>query len=124
MSDGLEARKPTQAEQLLRMIGFTARWKGFQYAAYMIERVAVEPEDIRLITKKLYPQTAERFGVTAFAVERAVRTMLTQNWNRLDLSIVESVLGCPIHTRPANADFIDMSAECLRRNRGVENDPF
>lgn len=115
-----ERLKPKSADQLLRMMGFTARWKGFQYASHMIERVAENPEDIRLITKNLYPQTAEEFGVSAFAVERAVRTMLTQSWNRLNLDIVEKILGCPVHIRPANADFIDMSAECLRRNRGVE----
>ena len=57
----VRAKFPMDAEQLLRHLGATGRLVGFQYAAYMIDRVVREPNDIQLITKRLYPETARRF---------------------------------------------------------------
>ncbi len=49
----IQAEFPLDAEQLLRRLGATGRLVGFQYAAYMIERVIREPNDIQLITANI-----------------------------------------------------------------------
>ena len=112
---------PMNAEQLLRHLGATGRLVGFQYAAYMIDRVIREPNDIQLITKRLYPETARRFHTSASAVERAVRTLVRVIWQKEDHSFFNEVAGVPLTHSPSVSDFIDMSAGFLRRLNAQEN---
>lgn len=64
---------PITADRLLRSIGASGRYTGFDYAVYMIEQVVDSQESIRLITKRLYPETARHFGVKPHSVEHALR---------------------------------------------------
>lgn len=111
----IQAEFPLDAEQLLRRLGATGRLVGFQYAAYMIERVIREPNDIQLITKRLYPETARQFHTSAPAVERAVRTLIRGIWQREDHSFLNEVAGASLTQTPSVSDFIDISAGFLRR---------
>lgn len=102
-------------EGLLRRMGASGRLKGFPYAVYMIERVAQEPEALYLITKRLYPETAKRFGVSAGSVERNLRTLVRVCWYRGDRAFMEKVAGCRLSRQPTNGAFVDMMAAYLRR---------
>ena len=117
----VRAKFPMDAEQLLRHLGATGRLVGFQYPAYMIGRVVREPNDIQLITKRLYPETARRFHTSASAVERAVRTLVRVIWQKEDHSFFNEVAGIPLTHSPSVSDFIDMSAGFLRRFNAQEN---
>ena len=64
------------AEQLLRGLSVTGKLVGFRYAVCMVEQVTDDPDGIYLITKRLYPKTAHRFGVTVSSVERALRNVV------------------------------------------------
>ena len=57
------------AERLLKLAGF-------RYAVYMVEQVRDQPENMLLITKRLYMQTAEHFNTTPSCVERNLRTLI------------------------------------------------
>ena len=96
------------AEQLLRGLGASGNLKGFAYALYMIEQVRSDP-------KRLYPETAKHFNVTAEAVERNLRTVIRACWNRPNRELLEKVAGTHLHRQPTNGEFVDMTAAYLRR---------
>ena len=103
------------AEQLLRGLGATGNLKGFAYALYMIEQVRSDPRAGTLITKRLYPETAKHFNVTAEAVERNLRTVIRACWNRPNRELLEKVAGTHLHRQPTNGELVDMTAAYLRR---------
>ena len=108
---------PLTPDRLLRCIGASGRLRGFDYAVYMIERVANGQSSVYLITKRLYPETAHRFGVTVSSVERALRNVVHAVWERTDHGLLEYIAGTTLHRPPTNSEFIDMLAGYLRRNR-------
>lgn len=109
--------RPLTAERLLRSLSVTGKLLGFHYTAYMIEQVAVDPARVHLITKRLYPETAQKFGTTDTAVERAVRTLIDAIWDRTDHEMLEHIAGTPLKRPPTNTEFLDMMAEYLKTHR-------
>ena len=111
------AEKKLDAERLLRALSVTGKLVGFQYAIYMIELITDDPARVRLITKRLYPETAEQFGTTGSAVERAIRNLIYAVWDRTDHTLLEHIAGTPLKRPPSNSEFLDMLAGYLRNHR-------
>lgn len=105
------------AEKLLRTLGATGKFKGFFYSAHMIRLAEQDPMVTTLITKRLYPDTAKRFGVSAGAVERNLRTVIHVCWKRADREFLDEVAGVHLSRRPTNSEFLDMTAAYLRRQK-------
>lgn len=103
------------AERLLRRLGCTRKLLGFPYTVYMVERIKDDPEAVRQITKRLYPETADRFGVSGAVVERNLRTMVRRCWAWPDHTMLEHIAGGPLCYCPTNAEFLDMMADFLRK---------
>lgn len=101
----------------MRCLGVTGKLVGFRYTIFMVEQVAEDPERIQLITKRLYPDTARRFGVSADSVERAVRKLIHVCWEQTDRSFLEQIAGTALKHKPTNSAFIDMAAGYLRQVR-------
>ena len=74
------------AERLLRLLGASGKLASFRYAVYMVEQVRDQPENMLLITKRLYMQTAEHFNTTPSCVERNLRTLIQNCWSYPDHS--------------------------------------
>ena len=79
------------AERLLRALGVSGKLAGFQPAAYMVERGRSDPRHLRLITKRLYQETASKFGVSAASVERNLRTVIHCCWRQCDRVFLEEI---------------------------------
>lgn len=109
-----EINAPLDAERLLRLLGVSGKLSGFYYLVYMLELVKKKPENILLITKRLYRQTAQRFGTNADCVERNVRTLVRACWRQPDHTLLDRISGCPLTQPPTNTEFIDMLAAYLR----------
>lgn len=107
------------AERLLRKLGASGRLKGFRYAAYMMERIAEDSTAIYLITKTLYPETAKHFRGSICSVERGLRTVISVCWRQGDRDFMETVAGRPLREIPTNSEFLDMTADYLRRQRAA-----
>lgn len=103
------------AQRLLRRLGATGNLKGFHYAAYMIQQVTRDPMAVTLITKRLYPATAQRFGTTEKAVERSVRTLVRTCWEQGDRELLQQLAGGYLPYRPTNGAFLDITAAYLRQ---------
>ena len=78
------SQTPLDAERLLRLLGVSGKLTGFRYAVYMVEQVRDQPENMILITKRLYAQTAAHFQTTPSCVERNLRTLIQSCWNYPD----------------------------------------
>lgn len=107
------------AERLLRALGVSGKLAGFQPAAYMVERIRSDPEHLRLITKRLYRETARKFGVSAASVERNLRTVIRCCWRRTGPVLLEQLAGTALWAPPTNSEFLDLLASHLRgRDQG------
>ena len=105
---------PITADRLLRSIGASGRYTGFDYAVYMIEQIVSSQESIHLITKRLYPETARHFGVKPHSVEHALRTLINTCWAYVDRDALNEIAGRPLMQAPSNAEFIDMMAAHIK----------
>lgn len=99
---------PLDAERLLRLLGVTGKLSGFRYAVYMVEQVRDQPDNVLLITKRLYKQTADHFNTTPSCVERNLRTLIQSCWNQLDHDFLNVIAGTQLRQPPTNSQFIDM----------------
>lgn len=82
---------PVTADRILRSLGASGRYTGFDYAIYMIEQVVNSGESIQLITKRLYPETAKHFGVKPHSVEYALRTLIGTCWAHGDRDALNEI---------------------------------
>lgn len=82
---------PITADRILRSLGASGRYTGFDYAVYMIEQVVNSGESIQLITKRLYPETAKHFGVKPHSVEHALRTLIGACWAHGDRDALNEI---------------------------------
>ena len=103
-------KMPLTAERLLRSLGATGKLAGFRCTVYMIERIQENPEQLQLITKRLYRETGKKFGVSAASVERNLRTLIHFCWSRTDHSFLAHIAGTDLRTPPTNSEFLDMLA--------------
>ena len=106
--------KPLDPERLLRLLGVTGKLTGLYYAAYMIEQVQNQPENMVLLTKRLYVQTAKYFSTTPNCVERNLRTLVQSCWAVSDRNLLNLIAGAELKQAPTNSQFIDMMAAYLR----------
>ena len=97
---------PLDAERLLRLLGVTGKLSGFRYAVYMVEQVRDQPDNVLLITKRLYKQTADHFNTTPSCVERNLRTLIQSCWNQLDHDFLNVIAGTQLRQPPTNSQFI------------------
>lgn len=91
---------PLDAERLLRLLGVTGKLSGFRYAVYMVEQVRDQPDNVLLITKRLYKQTADHFNTTPSCVERNLRTLIQSCWNQLDHDFLNVIAGTQLRQPP------------------------
>ena len=101
-----------QIQALLYSIGLTANYVGYQQLTIALEIAVQEPESLRLVTKRLYPETARRCGTNWKAVERNIRTSLRCIW-RTSQPALEQIAGHPFDASPKPAQFLAILAQEL-----------
>lgn len=109
-------KMPLTAERLLRSLGATGKLAGFRCTVYMIERIQENPEQLQLITKRLYRETGKKFGVSAASVERNLRTLIHFCWSRTDHSFLAHIAGTDLRTPPTNSEFSRHACQLFARN--------
>ena len=95
----------TSAYDLLRRLGISENYKGFQYAAYAAALCALQRDRLLLVTKLLYPDIAKRFDTSWSCVERNLRTVINVAWNRNPL-LLANLAQCTLEAKPPCAQFI------------------
>ena len=95
-------------------VGIPAHIKGYQFLREAIKMAIDTPEIVNSITKKLYPNIAEKFNTSASKVERAIRHAIEVAWNRGKIENINSVFGLQVYgtnEKPTNGEFIALVAD-------------
>jgi two-component system response regulator (stage 0 sporulation protein A) len=72
------------------------------------------PEIINNITKRLYPNIAEKYDTSSSKVERAIRHAIEVAWSRGKIENINNIFGIKIYTandKPTNGEFIALVAD-------------
>ena len=72
------------------------------------------PEIINSITKRLYPDVAQRFETSPSKVERAIRHAIEVAWNKGKIENINSLFGVKVYSsneKPTNGEFIALVAD-------------
>lgn len=99
----------------LRRLCVPGHLKGSGYLAYMLDRAIPDKNQLDLITKNLYPDTGQHFGVSAGSVERNVRTAICSSWKRGGQVVLEEMAEHPLGEPPTSSEFLDIVSDYIRR---------
>lgn len=115
------AQAPVQAKavdqrimEILLALGMPPHLKGYPYLREAVKMAIQDPTYIYNITKRLYPDIAEKFEVTTTKVELAIRHTIEVAWQRGKMVNAEQIFGCPVFTknsRPTNGELIALIAD-------------
>lgn len=95
-------------------VGIPAHIKGYQFLREAIKMAISSPEIINNITKKLYPNIAEKYDTSSSKVERAIRHAIEVAWSRGKIENINNIFGIKIYTandKPTNGEFIALVAD-------------
>ena len=95
-------------------VGIPAHIKGYQFLREAIKMAIQEPEIINSITKRLYPNIAQKFDTSSSKVERAIRHAIEVAWNRGKIENINSLFGVKVYSdneKPTNGEFIALVAD-------------
>jgi two-component system response regulator (stage 0 sporulation protein A) len=111
-----EDRIVRKAAEYFQRIGMPGHLKGY---SYLIEAMVLVVNDHSLasqVTKKLYPQIAERFQTNAVRVERAIRNAIEITWERGDIDQLTQLFSFVDEERgkPTNSAFIASMADIIK----------
>lgn len=97
--------KLSDVQKLLYRLGITPNYAGFEPAAFAVLLCIEQPNRLRLITKRLYPDVAKVCGTTSAAVERNIRTVGRVAWQR-NRTLLEALAQGPLEKPPKNTQFL------------------
>lgn len=97
----------TEIYDLLCSLGVTANYIGFFYITYAICLVRDEPQKLALVTKKIYPEIARKFGTSWQAVERNIRTAIDVAWNK-NPQLLSGLAHHHLKSKPTASQFISI----------------
>lgn len=111
-------RRPNSVDEKIANIfisvGIPAHIKGYQFLREAIKMAISSPEIINNITKKLYPNIAEKYDTSSSKVERAIRHAIEVAWSRGKIENINNIFGIKIYTandKPTNGEFIALVAD-------------
>lgn len=105
-----------RAAQLLSAVGVPTNLLGCVYLRTALQLLQEQPQMRRGMMRTLYPLVAQRHGVTAGSVERAIRHAICQTWARGGAERYRQLLGrmgSSVGDRPTNSEFITLMADRL-----------
>ena len=100
--------------EIFMTVGIPAHIKGYQFLREAIKMTIDAPEIINSITKRLYPEVAERFETSPSKVERAIRHAIEVAWNKGRIENINSIFGVKVYSpneKPTNGEFIALVAD-------------
>ncbi|MCL2753277.1 MAG: sporulation transcription factor Spo0A [Defluviitaleaceae bacterium] len=102
---------------ILHEIGVPAHIRGYHYMREAIMMAVNDMKILNSITKKLYPNIAQKMNTENTRVERAIRHAIEVAWSRGKVDVLENFFGYTISNhkgKPTNSEFIALIADKLR----------
>jgi two-component system response regulator (stage 0 sporulation protein A) len=97
-------------QEVLRPLGITRRYTGFEQLEQAIEIVANDQDAIGSIRKRIFYPISERYYCDWKSVERNVRTLVDRAW-KVNPQYLEKLAGYPLNRKPTAIDFVDIVAQ-------------
>lgn len=94
-----------QIYTLMHRLGINATYTGFYPAAEAVRLCMQRQDRLQLVTKRLYPVLAKRFGTNWKAMERNLRTVSRAAW-RKNRPLLEELAGLPLPKPPSAGYFL------------------
>lgn len=101
-------------KNLLYRLGIPATYLGHRYVLSGVSLALVNEDVLSTITTILYPTIAAQFCVTPVSVDRALRTAITECWERGNRPLLDEVAGRKLRDKPTAGDFIAILTEYAR----------
>lgn len=96
-------------EKSMLYIGIPINNYGYRYLCDAVVIASENVDKLHALTKELYPDVADIYGVSSTSVERCIRSAITAAWNKADSNIrsylPEITMG-QINKKPTNLQFI------------------
>ncbi len=108
--------------QLLHEIGVPAHINGYNYIREAIIMCVNNPEILNYITKKLYPDIAQKYKTTDTRVEKAIRHAIERAWLKGNQELINELFAYTIPAskgRPTNSEFIALIADKFRLENNI-----
>lgn len=103
-----------KAREVLRYLGCTATYRGYQQTVMACEMVEKDEALLLCVTKELYPKVAQRYGCNADNIERNIRTLIRHIWNEHPERLME-ISRCDLKYPPTAAEFLDYIVTYIQR---------
>lgn len=106
---------------LIHQCGIPHHLYGYAYLVDAIEMCASDPEYIHTITKRLYPDIAEKHNTTSTGVERAIRHAVETAFENPMNSVLHTIFGNTLgsKSKPTNGHFIAALTEVITRKENI-----
>ena len=113
----VDEEKETTITKVLHELGIPSHIIGYQYIKEGIKMIYDNDKLIGNITKKLYPNLADKYQTTSSRVERAIRHAIEVGWSRSNWKLTEDLFGQSVDfdkAKPTNSEFLVTLADWLR----------
>ena len=113
----VDEERETTLTKVLHELGIPSHIKGYQYIREGIKMIYDDEKLIGNITKKLYPNLADKYSTTSSRVERAIRHAIEVGWSRSNWKLTEDLFGQSVDfdkAKPTNSEFLVTLADWLR----------
>ena len=93
---------------LILSLGIHATHLGYRYLNYGLSLTLENEDNLLMITKSLYPQIAAHLHTTTSCVERNLRTVISNCWERGTRRRLPQISTYPLTERPSTSEFLDI----------------
>ena len=102
-------------QDILRQLGITRCYKGFNHTAYAIYLATQDENRLAAVTKEIYMETASHFNCKWTAVERNIRTAAERAW-KVNRSLLCELAPYPLLCTPSASEFIEILTSYILRS--------
>ena len=113
VSTPLERKIEDMAVDTILSLGISRALKGYLYLAESIVMCVANPDKLYCLSKDVYPEIAQKYGVDNSCVERSIRHAITKAYSE-DPTPMRSMFRRPIQ-RPKCQELIAECADTIRR---------
>jgi hypothetical protein len=102
-------------QEVLRPLGITRKYIGFEQLAQAIEIIANDRNAISSMQKNVFCPLGEKYYCDWKSIERNVRTLVNRAW-KINPKYLEEIAGYPLNKQPTAVDFVDIVANYILDN--------
>ena len=109
LEGGMGLNQQRAIRDVLRSMGLLGDSLSMRQLVCAVKLAHQNPELLLRVTKGLYPAVADHFDqATPFTVERNLRLIRDQQWNKGDQERRREMAGFPMRVKPTTGEFVDL----------------